>query len=142
MKKIFAIDWALVPAFLLSSASGVGLHAAGHCPHHDVWHLWAVVHIAASALFLTFAALHVKTHWGWYRGLAKKGIGSKSRITLFLTALMVFVVATGLILLSVVEGGCSGIGLWHYAAGLLLIAVALIHVLSRLGILLSALKKK
>ena len=50
MKKIFIIDWVLIPAFILSAAAGIGLHNAGHGNNHEVWHNWAVAHILSSLL--------------------------------------------------------------------------------------------
>lgn len=52
MKKIFVIDWTLIPVFVLSAFSGIQLHVAGHGTSHEVWHHWAVFHIIASILFL------------------------------------------------------------------------------------------
>lgn len=141
MKKIFVIDLTLIPAFVFSAVSGVLLHAAGHGGCHEAWHNWAVAHISASVLFLLLVALHVKTHMGWYKGLVKKGIGSKSRLTLLLTLLFAVVCLSGIALLFVCGAG-SHIGLWHYAAGLVLIAVSLVHLSTRLHLLLSAARKK
>lgn len=42
MKKVFVIDWVLVPLFAASVFTGFGLHIAGHGDSHDVWHNWAV----------------------------------------------------------------------------------------------------
>lgn len=141
MKKVFVIDLTLIPAFLFSAVSGVLLHASGHGGCHGVWHNWAVAHISASVLFLLPVALHVKTHMGWYKGLVKKGIGSKSRLTLLLTLLFAVVCFSGIALLFVCGAG-SHIGLWHYAAGLVLIAVSLVHFSTRLRLLLAAARKK
>lgn len=37
-KTIFVIDFCLIPAFVLTSVSGIGLHLAGHGADHSVWH--------------------------------------------------------------------------------------------------------
>lgn len=65
-KLIFLTDAILAPVFVLSLWSGVELHIAGHGAEHSVWHMWAVFHTIVSLLFLTFAAFHVRSHWGWY----------------------------------------------------------------------------
>lgn len=141
MKKIFVIDLTLIPAFVFSAVSGVLLHVSGHGGCHEAWHSWAVAHISASVLFLLLVALHVKTHTGWYNGLLKKGIGYKSRLTLILTLLFAVVCLSGAALLFVCGAG-SHIGLWHYVAGLVLIAVSLAHLSARLRLLPAAARKK
>lgn len=97
MKKIFIIDWALIPAFVLSAYTGIELHLASGADH-DLWHNWAVAHIVTSLLFLIGGILHVQMHWGWYKGIAQKGLGKRSRVTLALSLAFAFVVASGLIL--------------------------------------------
>ena len=52
MKKIFVIDWILIPVFILSAYTGIELHIAGHGNDHDTWHNWAVSHVIMSMLFL------------------------------------------------------------------------------------------
>ena len=37
MKKIFIIDWSLIPAFVLSAYSGIELHVADYEGNHEVW---------------------------------------------------------------------------------------------------------
>lgn len=51
MKRIFVIDGLLVPAFVLTVATGVGLHWAGHGDSHAVWHAWAVAHTLVGFVF-------------------------------------------------------------------------------------------
>ena len=79
MKRIFVIDWILIVVFIVSAISGVGLHIAGHGNCHEIWHNWAVFHVVGSVLFLVAIIFHVATHWGWYKGIIKKGIGRKSK---------------------------------------------------------------
>ena len=75
MKKIFIIDWSLIPVFVLSAYSGIELHVADYEGNHEVWHNWAVFHVLTSLLFLMASIFHIATHWGWYKGTAKNGIG-------------------------------------------------------------------
>lgn len=79
MKKIFVIDWILVFVFVLSAFSGIGLHIAGHGNSHEVWHNWAVFHVLTSFLFFVAAIFHITTHWGWYKGTIKNGLGKKRK---------------------------------------------------------------
>lgn len=134
MKKIFIIDWTLIPVFVLCAFSGIQLHVAGHGASHEVWHNWAVFHIITSILFLIAVILHVQTHWGWYKSLVKSGLGKKSKATVVVTLFFVVLAVSGLILLGV-EGANSGIGLWHYRIGLVASVLFLEHIIRRLPML-------
>lgn len=140
MKKIFVIDWILIPSFILSAYTGIELHIAGHGSNHEIWHNWAVFHVVMSLLFFIVGIFHVTTHWGWYKGLINNGIGRKSKITLTLSVVFVFVVATGIILLCI-DGANSNIGLWHYKTGILIGVISIGHILKRIPILRKSLKK-
>lgn len=140
MKKIFVIDWALIPLFILSAYTGIELHIAGYGSNHEIWHNWAVFHVVMSFLFFIMGIFHVTTHWGWYKGLINNGIGKKSKITLTLSVVFVFVVVTGIILLCI-NGANSNIGLWHYKTGILVGVISIGHILRRISILRKSLKK-
>lgn len=140
MKKIFVVDWALVNVFALAAFTGIGLHlSAENGAVHEVWHRWAVGHIAASLLFLCFSIVHVIMHSGWYRGLFKRGIGGKSKVALGLSAVYALSVFTGLPLL-LIEGAGSGVGKWHWVAGLLFLGVAALHIAGRIAPLRKSLR--
>ena len=79
MKKVFVIDWVLVPLFAVSVFTGFGLHIAGHGDSHALWHNWDVAHIVSSLLFTVFVLWHVKMHWGWYKGLFRTGPGRRRK---------------------------------------------------------------
>ena len=140
MKRIFVIDWLLLAAFLLSACSGIGLHAAGHGGIHEVWHRWAVFHVLTSLAMLILGTLHVQTHWAWYKGWFRNGLGKRSRVTALLSCIFLLVVFTGIILLSAVEGEGSAIGLWHYRIGLLLTLISLGHIIKRWKVLRKSVK--
>ncbi len=140
MKKIFVVDWLLMPFSILSILSGFGMHIAGHDDVHDVWHNWAVFHVIASALFLGAGICHVVMHWGWYKGLVKNGIGRKSKITAVLSLIFVVVTVTGFVLLFGVDGANSGMGLWHYRIGIAISIIAVVHIIKRLHLLKKSLK--
>lgn len=132
MKKIFVVDWCLVVAFPLAAITGLWLHAAGHGGGHGRWHASAVAHIVAALAFACLAVRHVVMHKGWVRriGAAMR----KGRLTLLLLAAFVFDCVTGTVLLFVAGGG-AGVGLWHYAGGLLLVLLGAVHVAGRAGLL-------
>lgn len=133
MKRIFVIDWILIVVFIMSAISGFGLHVAGHGGTHEVWHNWAVFHVLGSILFLIAAILHVATHLEWYKGIIKKGIGRKSKVTAVLSIVFLLLSVTGLALLGI-NGANSLLGLWHYKIGVITIVIALGHVIKRLPV--------
>lgn len=155
MKKVFVIDWVLVPLFAASVFTGFGLHIAGHGASHALWHNWAVAHIVSSLLFTVFVLWHVKMHWGWYKGLFRTGPGHRrkspgrersgsgitgrarsrrSRVTVAVSVLFAAVALTGYVLLAV-SGAGSGIGLWHYRIGIAAAVLFCGHILKRASVL-------
>lgn len=141
MKRIFVIDWILMPLFILTTYTGIELHAVGHSNSHEIWHNWAVFHVIASLLFLVVVIFHIITHWNWYKGIISRGIGKKSKVTLWLSAIFTFVAITGVILLNV-EGANTTIGLWHYKIGVLTSVFSIGHIIRRFSILRKSLKAK
>lgn len=141
MKKIFVIDWVMVATFVPTVWSGFGLHIAGHGADHEVWHDWAVFHVLASLSFLAAAIFHIKTHWGWYKGIVHSGMGRKSRVTAVLSLVFAVVVVTGAVLLGV-EGANSSVGLWHYRVGIAAGVLSAGHILKRIPMLRKSLKRE
>lgn len=139
MKKIFVIDWSLVFVFVLSAFSGIGLHIAGHGINHELWHNWAVFHVLTSFKFFVISIFHITTHWGWYKGIIKNGLGKKSKITVVLSVVFFLVSVTGIILLGV-DGANSYIGLLHYKIGIVTIVLCIGHLLKRISLLRKSLK--
>lgn len=134
MKKIFVIDWSLLPCFVLSAFTGLELHVHGQGADHALWHNWAVAHIVVSLLFLVLAVWHVRTHIGWYKSLLRQGLGKKSRVTVIVSALFAVLALSGLALLAV-EGPNSGLGLWHYRLGLAGMLLFAGHIIKRTPLL-------
>lgn len=131
MKRIFVIDWALVPLFILVVYTGIELHVAGHEDNHDIWHSWAVFHVVVSLLFLMVMLFHIIDHRNWYKGiLSKKKARKKGRVTICLSVMFILVVVTGLALLGI-EGANTPVGLWHYKAGILMGVLSAGHILKR-----------
>lgn len=139
MKRIFVIDWILMPIFILTTSTGIKLHAVGHSNSHEILYNWAVFHVIASLLLLVVVIFHIITHWSWYKGIISRGIGKKSKVTLWLSAIFTFVAITGVILLNV-EGANSTIGLWHYRIGVLTSVFSIGHIIRRFSILRKSLK--
>lgn len=137
MKKIIAMDWALLLAFTLSVFSGIGLHIAWHIAKHTVWYGWTLFHLMPAVLFLLLGILHIKAHWNWYRGLVKRNFGKKSKTTLILSILFLLLSVTGVTLLFVGDSGYI-IRQVHYRTGMLMVAFSLVHILKRIRILFSS----
>lgn len=98
--------------------------------------MWAVFHTITSLLFLTFAALHVRSHWGWYRALKTAGCkGRRRKVVLLLSVVFATVAGSGLLLLFFIDGDGSSVGLFHYKVGLALALLGSLHVLRRSKIL-------
>ena len=134
MKKIFVIDWALVLLFGCMFLSGFRVHAAGHFDTHAVWEIWVLSHIFISVLFGLCGVLHIKTHWGWYKSWINKGLGKKSRVTVYLTFIFVIVSVSGLALFFI-NGVNTHMGLWHYRLGIVMTAIGIGHFIKRYSIL-------
>lgn len=131
MKTSFAVERLLPLVFVASAVTGIGLHIAGHGISHEVWHYWAVAHVLSSFLWLISAAFHIRRHGRWYKAIALKGIGRKSRMTLALSVVFLIVAVTGIVLLACVDGANSAIGLWHYWFGIVLMTLSFIHIAKR-----------
>ena len=140
-KTLFITDIAVLLTFLLASISGFILHAAGHNDIHEAWHNWAVIHIFTTLVFTIAIALHIYGHWNWYKNLFQKGLGNKSRVTVFLSLLMLATIITGNIVLFRHQGPNSHFGLWHYVIGIMLTVIAVGHSLKRIKILVNGLKQ-
>lgn len=140
MKKIFVIDWTLLVAFLLSAVSGIAFHLVGHGASHELWHRWAVCHVLTSTAFLITVLLHIKTHWGWYKGLMKRGLGKKSRVTVLLSCIFTLTTLTGISLLFV-SGANSFLGLCHYRLGIAVLVISTGHILKRHHLLAESMRR-
>ena len=131
MRPSSKIERLLPSAFVATVVTGIGLHIAGHGSSHEVWHTWVVAHGVSGFLWLVSGVFHIKRHWHWYKTIASKGIGKKSRITLALSADSLIIVFTGILLTACMGEPNSTIGLLHYWLGLLLIVLTIIHIAKR-----------
>lgn len=141
MKKIFIIDWTLIPLFLAALISGIMLHAAASLGNHDIWHFRALSHTISGLLFSIALSIHISTHWPWYRGWFRKGLGKKSRVTALLSLLFIFLILTGIILLPI-KGDNSRIGHCHYVCGIIAAIIACGHIIKRIPLLKKSLSTK
>ena len=141
-KALFITDVAVLLTFLPASISGFLLHASGHNDVHEVWHNWAVIHIFSTLVFTIAVGVHIYGHLNWYKSLFQKELGNKSRVTIFLSLLMLATIITGNIVLFRHQGPNSHFGLWHYIIGILFTVIAIGHFMKRFKILRNGLSKK
>lgn len=127
----FQMERLLPLAFIATVVTGIGLHATGHGNDYDLWRNWSAAHIASCILWSISAAFHLTRHPGWYKNLFSRGFVKKRLPTISLSVLFLVTLITGCMLLSI-HGQTSGIGLWHYKAGILLIIATLFHARHRM----------
>ena len=140
-KTLFLTDLLLLITFVPSSATGFILHWAGHQSSHELWHNWAVAHVISTLLLTILVAIHIYGHWGWYKSLFKGNIKNKSRVTVALSALMLVVTITGIIVLFRHAEPNEGLGLWHYVIGIIVSIVVIGHLIKRFNTMLKGLKR-
>ena len=140
-KTLFITDLLLLLAFIPVSTTGFALHYTGHQCNHELWHNWAVAHVLSSLIFFIPLTTHIYGHWGWYKSLLKNGTKNKSRVTIILSALMLIVIITGIIVLFKHQGANSNLGIRHYILGIILSIVAIGHFIKRRKVLFKGLKK-
>lgn len=114
-----------------SAFSGVGLHMADDTLEHEIWHNWAVAHVIFSLGLVYMLLRHIRHHKAWYKSLSRQGAWKKRKTALMLNFIFITLILTGLALLFV-EGADSGIGLWHYALGIIAVALSLEHIIVRI----------
>lgn len=140
-RSVFITDAALVPLFAAVLATGVRLHVAGETQSHDVWHVWAVWHTLAGIAFLALVFLHLRHHWGWYKGWRKRSV-RRNGVTWLLSLSFAVTVLTGALLLACVEGAGSPTGWCHYVAGLVAGICGIRHMAARWPVLRKGLGRR
>ncbi|WP_455670435.1 DUF4405 domain-containing protein [Phocaeicola faecalis] len=132
---IYFTDLVLVPVFVMSIVTGIGLHVAGESLDHEMWYNHAVFHTIMSLLFMICGIIHIKSHWKWYKSLKTIGCKGKRKVVLALSVVFSFVVVSGLLLLFFIDGANSPIGLLHYRTGIILSVLGVLHLMKRKKIL-------
>lgn len=85
---------------------------------------------AEAYYFFVIAALHIVTHWRWYKGLVKNGMSRKNKVTVILSIVFLVLSVTGIALFGV-NGANSSLGLWHYKIGIVMVVIAIGHIVRR-----------
>ena len=87
-----------------------------------------------------FGIVHIKSHWGWYKGLKTTGCKGKKKVVLLFSITFALVIITGMLLLLFVNGANSPTGLLHYKIGIATGVLAILHILKRKHFLYSGFK--
>ena len=135
INKLFIVDLLLLLLFIPTVASGFGMHIAGHGDNHTVWHNWGVAHTLISTLFAISVFAHIYLHWGWYKGLFRKPLAKRSRMSIVISLLFVTLTISAILSLSISEGQNSHIGIAHYKIGIVATLFFAWHIIKRLKIL-------
>lgn len=126
MRRLHARHLPLLLAFILTAATGVCLHLSDkHGVMPQAEDALEVAHLCLSAACLLLAAQHVLRHGAWLRGLAHGRWRGRRVDTPVLLVVACLGAGTGLGKLFL-KG--MGLGRWHWALGLALIALTLVHV--------------
>lgn len=140
VNRLFVVDLLLLIFFILTAASGFGMHIAGHGTSHDIWHGWAAAHILSTLLFVIITIAHIYLHWRWYKTLFTKAFGSKSKVTVVVSVLFVILTISGILSLFP-SGPNSNIGITHYKIGVISTLLFAGHIIKRIKILIKGLLK-
>lgn len=122
-------DWAAALFFALTLYSGVQLHVAATFN-------MLILHIAASLLLLAAIAIHIAQHGAWFKALRKPSSSRKVKrrriAVLLLAALFLATAISGICMMSF----HVALGMLHFAVGLAMSALAMLHLLKRRKLLL------
>lgn len=122
-------DLIMLPMFVAVVVTGFGFHISGHKGVEASIIVWKSIHIVFSAIFAILVAIHIKQHWVWYRNQFKS-FNCRNTLTLLLTAVVVFELLSGVILMT--DMTCGPIrGHLHWVIGELLSILAIIHIAGR-----------
>ena len=141
-RALFWTDVLLIPVFVATGVTGVGLYYAGLYEPHEVWENWSLAHVVSAVLWLGLGIYHIYRHWAWYKSLFRSSNGKKSKVTLLLSVVFLVMVITGILLLAIVNGPNSLIGKWHFWLGVAIIVLSLAHIIMRWDVLKKLNKKE
>ncbi|MBR2618517.1 MAG: hypothetical protein IKC81_04355 [Paludibacteraceae bacterium] len=130
MKPIFKTDIALVVLGMASLISGITTHIAGHYSSPTAWQYASWTHGIINIGLLIATCIHIKQHWGWFKGLIKRPSFMK-KIAFFITLSFIATLLSGIITLSFSQTPNTHAGLVHFFIGILFSALVIIHFCSR-----------
>lgn len=99
-----------------------------------------MVHVISCVISLLFGYLHIKAHWTWYKKIFETTKRKKSKTSIILSAIFLVEIITGLVLILIIDGPNSGVGLFHYGTGIAMGVCLLIHTISRFKIMMKGLR--
>lgn len=123
-------DLFMLPLFVTVAVTGVGFHISGHKGVEAFINVWKTLHIGFSTAFAILTAIHIKQHRVWYNRSLAKSFNRRNTLTLLLTAVVVFEIISGYILLTDLTHGpiCGHL---HWVIGILLSILAIAHIAGR-----------
>ena len=130
MKPIFKTDIALVLLGIASLISGVFTHFSNHFLSQAICHYTTWAHLIINIGLLTTIAVHIKQHWGWFKGLVKHPSFVK-KMAFFITLSFIAVSLSGIFVLLFCNKPNTHAGLTHFYLGLLFSLLVIIHLISR-----------
>ena len=125
MKPIFKTDIALVVLGMASLISGITTHIAGHYYSPTAWQYASWTHGIINIGLLIATCIHIKQHWGWFKGLIKRPSFMK-KIAFFITLSFIATLLSGIITLSFSRTPNTHAGLVHFFIGILFSALVII----------------
>ncbi len=137
MKWRYGTDVVLVPSFLGVCLTGFALHGAVHREVAAIEQGWREWHIGMAICFGVLLIVHLESHWRWYQGWIKAGLGTGGKKRWFigwLSMLSGLVIVSGILTVFQSQTG-SSIGLVHYKMGFLLGVTGILHVWRRRKVL-------
>ena len=130
VNKIFKVDAAMIPVFILLIITGIGIHISSEKGNHHLWIVWSVIHVVCAVAFLTLVCFHVRQHIGWFKSLLKGNTKGRG-ITIVLAIVMIVEILSGIILLAFVNGEGSFWGHFHWIVGIILAVIGTGHYIKR-----------
>lgn len=97
---------------------------------------WSVIHKVSIVIMTLTTVYHFIIHWKWYKGVIKKHLINKNKVSIYITVVFILVAITGLVpwFLTLFDGmGHARMGLIeiHDKLTFLLIALMLFHIIKK-----------
>ena len=127
--KLRLCNWSLLVAVISVLASGLWLEAVGGGDMR-----WVPVHMAIAAVFVSLAVVHIGLHFGYGGWFVRFGkVRSRVTMALWVVFLLTLFSALAASIHWSLWRGHSPIGGVHGKIGLVMVGIAIVHIVSRIG---------
>lgn len=97
---------------------------------------WSVIHKVSIVIMTLTMIYHTFTHWKWYKGVIKKHLINKNKVSIYITEVFILVAITGLVpwfftLFEGLEHARNGFIEIHDKLTFLLIALMVLHLIKK-----------